>query len=863
MRLDIRRRLVATLVATTALAGCLGSDRGSIRYDPAVRNAAGTITLGDAKVYSRETLINERAADIAWIDKLMTASEDPAKVSFKPTLLREMEEISAFSAALGVRYDPAAALSYRRSNETGEIQQQIDVLKAQIQLEQLRRDIELIRAKLPEQTEPVNSGVGTLGTGGALTSPGSAVTPPDPAQVMTSLNALMASATSRLDAESKPIGKTDAVSSPADDFRDRLAYRDMLKAARNAAGLDELHDAGNNRLIRLNLQATVIPDPRYARSLGAVQVRIDPQAAGGPDSYLGKWLQWINGQRDWRVEPGTSGSSAALDALEDSGDFSRTPVGPVGAFEMVLPVLVDSSGRELTPGKLFARADWEDRRAGADPTYFGRALAALSVGGSALETELAALCRGGSRLELALDIADARVKSYEFVRYANLAAADQSVAAPVTNAAKKHKEALNYHEVVTGLIKNRRGCEQLLADYPEAKPTWRVLARPEFGGSQQIRIYEVGPREQAQQVSTVARSAKSLALAVALAASAPSAGVGASLGSGFRRDIMNRASALDRVPEVVGYSVGGQRTFGWVIGPHATTDSRGRAEVHQPAKTYDLSVDLSVPSWWNAMNLKVTTVWAPSPHMLTDGSLKVLADKKGTTLQERDLPVPLTAAAADYRAFTMFLARNSGRPVQLKEVIGGPVNGCAPTTLYLMGDNLWRAEKVLLLGVSLGREAFVIAPDMGGIIVTVPAIAAVPGQRAFEQDSRIRVLTPLGPGEGAVQYDSTLAGDACKPKAAEDATAVTVTKAEPAGFVVPSPIRIDVTGTNLTKVDEVKLDGRGGVITARVEEGKGLTVEFARDVSEGMEAGSVKLEFFAKRKPVGTAQAIRISRDRS
>jgi hypothetical protein len=851
----------AALLCATSLSGCLGSGHGSLNYDQAVRNTSGTITLGDAKVYSRETLINERAADIAWIDKLIAVSEDPAKVSFKPTLLREMEEISAFSAALGVRYDPAAGMSYRRSNETGEIQQQIDVLKAQIQLEQLRRDIELIRAKLPEQTEPVNSGLGTLGTGGAVTAASSTVTPPDAAQVMTTVNALITSVAARLDAEAKPIGKTEVVSSPADDFRDRLAYRDMLKAARNAAGLDELHDAGNNRLIRLNLQATVIPDPRNSRSLGAIQVRIDDQGTGGLENYLTNWLQWINVHGDWVAGAGTFRPSATLDTLEDSGDFARARIG---AVQMMLPVLVSQDTGELVPQNLFDRADW-DRDVASDNIYFGRMLAALSVSGEALETALTGLCQPGSSLALGLDVADARVKSYALVRSVNVAAVDLGAPPAVVDAGAKYENARNYQNQVIDAVRGRQGCEQLVAQYARANTKWRVMRRPEFGGSQMVRIYEVGPREQAQQVSTVARSAQSLALAVALAAAAPSAGVAGNLGAGFRRDIMNRASALDRVPEVVGYSVGGKRTFGWVVGPHATTDSRGRAEVRQAAKTYDLSVDLSVPSWWNGMNLKVTTVWAPSPQMLTEGSLRAAADKKGVAQQERDLPVPLTAAAASYQSFTQFLISNGKRPVELQDVIGGPVTGCTATTLFLKGPNLWRAQKVLLLGVSLGQDAFVIAPDMAGIIVTVPAIAAIPGERAYKENDQIRVLTPLGEGQHAFQYDPTLSGDSCKPKAeaAQDKTAVTVSKAEPASFVVPSLIRIDVTGTNLTKVDAIKLDGRTGVITARVDEGKGLTVEFARDISEGMEPGSVKLEFFTKQKGVGTAQTIRIARDGS
>lgn len=846
---------IVAFLGATSLSGCMGTGSGSLDYNPAVRNAPGTITFGDTKLYSREALINERAADIAWIDKLIAASEDPTKVSFKPTLIREMEEISAFSAALGVRYDPAAGVSYRRSNETGEIQQEIDVLKAKVALAQLRRDIELIEAKFPSQTAPVNSGLGTVGAAAAVASP-SAVTPPDAAQVAATVNALITSVTGRLDAETKPIGKTEVVSSPADDFQDRLAYRNMLKAARNAAGLDELHDTGNNRLVRLNLQATVVPDPSNAQALGVIQVKIDEDGAMGPSQYLESWLRDVNAHGDWRVDPATFRSSKTLDALEDSGDFSRIKVG---TMLLLLPVL-SSSGIDYAPSDLLARADW-DQANQQDLAYFGSLLAALSVGGDKLEPVLAGLCGGGSPLALALDVADARTKSYDLVRAVNLAAIDLGIASPISDAGAKYESGKNYKKQVLDLIAGRQDCVALVARYSGAEPTWRALRRPELGGADQVRVYEVGPREQAQQVSTVARSANSLALAVSLAAAAPGAGVAGNLGAGFRRDIMNRASSLDRMPEVIGYSVGGKRTFGWVIGPHATTDSRGLAKVQQVPKSYDLSVDLSLPSWWRSMKLKITSVWAPSPRQLTDGMLAAAGSKRGPALTPVELPVPLVSAAADYESFTQFLIGASNRAVAVEEVIGGPVNGCAATTLFIKGPNLWRAEKVMLLGMSLGHDTFVIAPDMRGIIVNVPAVAAIPGEVSYKQDNQVHVLTSLGERAGRFAYDSSLSGDTCKAKPAPaDPTAVTITKVDQDNFVVPSLVRIDVTGKNLAKVDLVRLDNRKGSITDRVADGTSFTAEFSRDITEGIDAGTVKLEFFSNKKSVGTAQNIRISR---
>jgi len=79
-------------------------------------------------------------------------------------------------------------------------------------------------------------------------------------QLKTTIDELLANLKTRLDAEGKPIAVTGVATNTFDDFRDRTAYREMLKSARNAAKLDELHDGGDAQLIRLNFQATVVPD---------------------------------------------------------------------------------------------------------------------------------------------------------------------------------------------------------------------------------------------------------------------------------------------------------------------------------------------------------------------------------------------------------------------------------------------------------------------------------------------------------------------------------------------------------------------------------------------------------------------------
>ncbi len=845
-------------VVLLGVSGCV-LDRGSIRYDLTVRNTRGTVTVSDPKLYSRETLINERARDIAWIDSLIVASEDPTKVVFKPALYREMEEISAFSASLGLQFDPAAALSHRQANATGAIQQEIDVLKLQLQLEQLRSDAALLRAKLPDQTEPANTGLGALGTP-AASAAATEVTPADVSKLSTAVNALMTSLAGRLDAAGTPVGKTDVASSPGDDFRDRLAYRDMLKAVRNSAGLDELHDLGANRLLRLNFQATVFPDQNNMKALAAIQMSVSNALEGNRSDYLLGWLRFINTQAEYRAA-----GSTTFDALIDSGDFELVPFGTAG--NILLPVLDDAM--EPMPAGLGRRAFWnrvERTDAGTgDLDIHQRRLDVLNHrtdGGR--EAALVALCTRGSNSDLQseLDIGAARITSYSLMKTVELVYQDlkSPAPAPIVAARAKYNRSIDFRKTIMNAIKGRQGCEWLASRYGErAEPEWRVLRRPEIATSQQVRVYEVGPREQAEQVSTLARSANSLALAASIAGSVPDAGVGAELGAAYRRDTMNRASALERVPEVVGYSLAGAGTFGWVIGPRATTDTKGRAELVQLLKPYDLSVDLSVPSWWSYMNLDLTTVWAPSSRQLVDGTLRADAGK-GPTVDPRKIVVSLPATSADFRGFTELLLRDTKRDPSVDPIVGGPVNACSATTLLITGDNVWRAQRVMLLGMTLDRSAFVISPDMHGIIVTVPAVPAIPGDMEYQKDGKIHVLTPLGPLDTPFAYTSTPSGDSCKPAKAADPAAVTVKSISVDDIFVPSLVTIDVRGTNFAAVDGVTLAGQPGTIVQRGDDGTTLRIEFDEKRTSSITARKVQLQLYAKLKPVGTAQDVHVTR---
>jgi hypothetical protein len=223
-----------------------------------------------------------------------TSSTPARKAIFEPELVRETEQIKQMAVALGLSFNPADAVNYRRDTHTGEIQQQIEELRLQIMLDQLRRDANLISAGFPAQTMPVNADLGKLDSSvKAATSPAQAAAA---GKLLEAIDTVKAELTTRLGADSKPAVKANATVNPADLFRDRSAFRDLLKSASNAASLDDLHDLGGSALIRLNFQAMVLPDRERTRALGVVQMTVLPPefTDENVESVYRSWLDHVN-----------------------------------------------------------------------------------------------------------------------------------------------------------------------------------------------------------------------------------------------------------------------------------------------------------------------------------------------------------------------------------------------------------------------------------------------------------------------------------------------------------------------------------------------------------------------------------------
>jgi hypothetical protein len=896
--------------------------------DWAGQPAEGTIAVSQPKMYRRASLINERRLEVEWLDKQL---DDSKTIEFKPEIIREVEQITAFAAALGLSFDPASALNYRRASETGGLQQQIETMKLQLQLDQLRRDAELVRGKFASQTDPVNADLGKV-TAGAPPAASSPTTAAAADQLKSAIDKLMTALQTRLDVEAKPAATANSSVNPADVFRDRSAYRDLLKSARNAASLDDSHDLGGSALIRLNFQAMVVPDRENSKVPGVVQMTVKAPTIDEPARarlYSG-WLDYINQQlnRDatairpdgeilnsaaadnferleYRYElPASRPDSAGVSKLARSGSKvkstgktpetdlasarnTKTPGTPSGSETKALCSGFNLKDRDTVAqercgvlafaaprfkGTSSQEGSYVTLRQYLESSYLDKGdeeIRQASIASMKLiaphAKEVAPAC--GLPLEHATPKGSApnRVQQLrEDIRTAQIRVAAGDVFARIERGVQRLLKLRNIEapiaQVQTARIYDSAARSRLLlSTFEEAAysgcPVEAIAAfRASFPtlyvppgfldvlkGENRTVVYEIGPREQVQQVSTVSRVANNLSLAVSLAAAAPRSGAGANAAASYSRQAIGKAAALERVPALIGFSVA-DGTFGWVIGPRATVDPKGSVQLEQTARTMDLSVDVSVPSWWPSFNIETVTGWAPSPASVTKGAIEMRNQRKTA------VTIPMDVNYADYQVLTARIMRtglNESRQVSLddRHLTGQSVSACLPSNLYLQGSNIWRATTVLLAGQRLDEGAILVAPDMSGIFLTVPALdellGAITGPKV-----PISVFTRYGEAIGDVDYvPKPLA--TCKPapkKAAAEGPVIA--SLVPTQFQAGATMVFTAEGSKLDQVSRVTINGQPGAVSA-AKGGKSLQATFTAAQTASLPVSrTIALSFF-------------------
>lgn len=921
----MRSKHVLLSFLVTVLAGCATPYGQRLSIDHGPKQIAGSITVSDAKLYRREALIDERRREMRYIDRLMAETEKDG-FTIGPEISREIEVIQSLALNLGLSFDPAAGRTYRDADQTTSIQQEIRTLQLQLQLDQLRRDAALFRERLAAQTDPSRSDLG------APTDPTDAPAPPpiaaaDVKDLLARIDGLQGALETRLGASVGGPRPVALQGNMINQFRDRAAYRQVLTSARNAASLDELHDMDGAALYRLNFQVSALPPEKaYLRTAGIVSMRpVDsPHSDDEIREIYARWidhLQKVAGKsdRDDRLyvaiqdlairEELIGNVILAYDDGTRPKDKDDNPYPPCQAGlksynvprdgcggRLVIPVpnfLRDSetvSGENLSMGQVLS-IYMDDVL--LDPIQYNEGMNAL-----ANRRQVAAAIVDQNKCELRPEFErdSAALQDKDLGRVDELATAAMStlMSIPSLNQALSNihnntqdprvrvavsaaREKLHRSAQLSVNVLNELALHSCVRNASLPLPTPEFNLPPQFAKvvskAPEVRLYEVGPREQVQQVSTAARAAEAFSLAMALAAKAPSKGGAAEAGLGYSRNALGKIDAIERLPIVVGFAQAGSEFkpaegkdgkspqnhdeaphFGWILGPRLNTidTKKGRIDLEQAHQVYDLSADLAVSGWRTKLTLEVRTAWSPDWRSDAFGSVWNFSEG----MPVRTMVVELRPSDAEFSALTMLLAggdhARGQRPVSITTK-GLALASCAASTLVIQGQNLWRATDAIIGGRRMGAERISVLPDMEGITVDVPAGIAF-GSKTLD----LQILTPFGVASEKIAANGP---DSCEKPASTDGPAVT--GGIPKTINLCSSPGYDLAGRDLDQLGTVELavDGKGTGVKGALAKGtaKLRRLSFDRTALKQIVGSHAYLHFtLSDGKPLPSSPAITI-----
>jgi len=213
-------------------------------------------------------------------------------------------------------------------------------------------------------------------------------------------------------------------------------------------------------------------------------------------------------------------------------------------------------------------------------------------------------------------------------------------------------------------------------------------------------------------------------------------------------------SGVREQPLVVGYGnvVGGggaeasspaQIEFGWFISPPVQgADNTGVRKVHAAAQ-YALTALVSVPAWWDEIDLKIKRVWL-GPDGEEIPARPYASGQPGDSGAPIELPRDLESISS------LLLDRGAGPEIEEGKVDPIELTVCRPAAILLPGRRLWRSA-VVTLGSQTADEIHVL-PNMHGIIakfdrVDVPSgwtSTFVPDEDPVPYEAPITVWTSEG-----------------------------------------------------------------------------------------------------------------------
>ena len=921
-------------LAALALSSCTNPYALSItdiRY-PDGKQRTGVIQVTDAKLYSREALINERRDEIEYLEEQLEGSRTQ---TFEPQIIRELEVISSLSAAIGLKFSPTEALNFQRDLAQSEVKDQIDDLKLQLALESLQKDAELFRKEIAER-ETASSDLPTAEAGSDLETGNLDAAA---SQLTKAVADLHKSLGDRLNAETKLARtNTNAKLDPSDLFLDRAAYRDLIKSAMTAERLDDLHDKNGAALMRFHFAATVLPpEKKNMDTLGVLRMEVEEPEFSEVEInelYL-LWLNYVNRNLNlsrYRLVPvdgpkkecGDDAECLLQGKFERQLDFYPNPrFYYLGTTNEYFRIVIFEAPRDA--GKIdqcggFRTISTQNVN---DCLYF---YVAIPVSGSEasiqeLSDVLDSAFRQSEstrkrlrklRLQPGLATSDSSLEEQDSCASVNTLFTTAEMA-EAKEFLQVERQASNATRIISTLIVDdeldpyvRLWLDERLLKFSALSAEVRAFVNAAAGESQTcgleafaqsasisapaafkdfiekeiddlgVRIYEVGPRERAQQLSTVARASDAIGLAAAIAGELPSAGIGLSGDVNYSRTATGKADARERSPLVVSFAEpayqkemgteekskekkeeegadaetrtevsdsansGGNENskaaFGWLLGPRiALNPKKQKLELHHYTAPYELTADLSMPGWWPHVTFDVQTAWAPDWRTEAGSTMDLNNDGDEKKSLSRKMHVDLAPNASDMASLTNLIVQKKSLLAtslypSITKISPQAISACAKNvTLRIEGDNIWRSERVIVGGQEFKDSAVRVTPDMNGVLVDVDPRKLPQSKVMTPGDSiTVRVMNQDGEAEAPIFVRHTNNKGECKfPPPAKPDQKPKISKITPPSITTcdPDPAFV-VSGANLNDLKAIRLGTVAAPLSSAAGTKSRITVQF-------------------------------------
>jgi hypothetical protein len=506
--------------------------------------------------------------------------------------------------------------------------------------------------------------------------------------------------------------------SPIDDFHDRAAFLEEIRAELLENQLDDRHDLGGNTVYRLKFDCTVIPAAHndssavvevHVQKIGREKTSDELETEAGDDLYTA-WLRGIF-------------ATARATFTKRLGDL-RTALSLAAQDPRHLPT---------------------DSGVNADLARIAQSLASPREGCPSGEPVTDLLCR--LKMNATAEEKDALV-ARKFAEYFAKERTDHfaGLAEFYESAGDLVMPMLNWVDSgrsPTGLDK---------ATFARLFSKFKTLMN---GDADDVYTYSVAPKESADRLALDAILESQAARGLAVAAPVSAATSTATLGD--RRQSALHATFIERSPRVVGFShsLAWAADFGWTIGARFGLPERAdqAPRLEQQTAHYELSAIISAPAWWLRLPVQVLVYWFNPPT-------GVCSDEQGKPF----LPCPPPDAWESVKNLvrTMYV-RFPGDAHILTDVVERKLHQSADESklpwideeamqparleagtrgdVVIPGEDLWRSP-VVTLGQQQAKRIQIL-PNMNGLIATFEPVDPPAGWNGPEpyKDAKLTVWT--------------------------------------------------------------------------------------------------------------------------